>query len=348
MTTTPADTAPARTWGEPMFVGLALGIVYVVWGSTYLAIRIMVEQMPPLMSAGIRFLTAGILVATVIAMRGGLRRLAVTHRELAGCALIGLLLPVLGQGMVTIGENGGAPSGITALLIAVVPLWVICYRVLSGERPAGRMLVAVAVGFGGVAVLITANGLGGSFPAWTSAVIVLAGLSWAFGSWLQPRLRLPRDPFVLVVYEMLVGGGLLTVAGLISGEKFDPSIYSARSWAAWAYLVLFGSVAAFSAYVWLLQSAAVSLVATYAYVNPLVAVLLGWLILSEPVTTPTLVGGAIVVGSVAVVIRSELAARQQTDASATKEKWMNRPEVASPDERVDARKRLLTKECSST
>jgi drug/metabolite transporter (DMT)-like permease len=300
-----------------MFVAVALGVIYVVWGSTYLAIRIMVEQMPPLISTGIRFLTAGIFVAAVLATRGGPRRLAVTSHELAGCALIGLLLPVLGQGLVTVGENGGAPSGITALLIAAVPLWVICYRALSGERPGGRTLAGVAAGFGGVVLLVAANGLGGSFPAWTMAVILLAGLSWAAGSWLQPRLRLPRDPFVVVVYEMLIGGAALTVLGHVSGEEFDPSTYSARSWAAWAYLVLFGSVVAFSAYVWLLQSAAVSLTATYAYVNPLVAVLLGWLILSEPVTTSTVAGGAIIVGSVAVVVRAELAPQRQADPPAT-------------------------------
>jgi drug/metabolite transporter (DMT)-like permease len=298
-----------------MFVAVALGVVYVVWGSTYLAIRIMVEQMPPLVSAGLRFLTAGILVAAVLATRGGPRRLAVTNRELAGCALIGLLLPVLGQGMVTIAENGGAPSGITALLIAAVPLWVVGYRVLSGERPAGRTLAGVAVGFGGVVLLVAANGLGGSFPAWTMALILLAGLSWAGGSWLQPRLRLPHDPFVVVVYEMLIGGGALTVLGFVSGEGFHPSTYSARSWAAWVYLVLFGSVVAFSAYVWLLQSAAVSLAATYAYVNPLVAVFLGWLILAEPVTTATLVGGAIVVGSVAAIVGAERANRKSTSRS---------------------------------
>ncbi|HEU5158988.1 MAG TPA: EamA family transporter [Streptosporangiaceae bacterium] len=307
MVTTTADAAPARAPAQsrPVMVGTALGIVYVVWGSTYLAIRIMVEEMPPLMGAGVRFLTAGLVVAGVLVARGGPRKMAVTGRELAGCVLIGVLLPVLGQGMVTIGEHGGAPSGITALLIAAVPLWVICYRVLSGERPAGRTVAGVLLGFGGVAVLITANGAGGSFPPWTIAVVLLAGMSWALGSWCQPRLRLPRDPFVIVVYEMLVGGGVLTFLGLAGGEGFDPSGYSARSWAAWAYLVVFGSVVAFSAYIWLLQAAAVSLAATYAYVNPMVAVLLGGLILAEPVTTPTIVGGAVVVVAVAVVVGAE-------------------------------------------
>jgi len=288
-----------------MLIGAALGIVYVVWGSTYLAIRIMVEEMPPLVGAGVRFLTAGLLVAGILVARGGPRRMVVTGRELAGCALIGVLLPVLGQGLVTVGENGGAPSGITALLIAAVPLWVICYRILSGERPARRTLAGVFLGFGGVAVLITANGVGSTFPPWTIAVGVLAGLSWAFGSWYQPRLRLPGDPFVIVAYEMLVGGGVLTVLGLASGEGFHPLDYSARSWVAWAYLVGFGSVVAFSAYVWLLQSAAVSLAATYAYVNPLVAVLLGRLILAEPVTMPTIVGGAVAVVAVAIAVSAQ-------------------------------------------
>jgi drug/metabolite transporter (DMT)-like permease len=307
-----AAATSAHVSGRPMLVGAALAIVYVVWGSTYLAIRMMVEEMPPLVGAGVRFLTAGLIVAGVLVARGGPRRMVVTGRELAGCALIGLLLPVLGQGSVTIGENGGAPSGITAVLIAAVPLWVICYRILSGERPARRTLAGVFLGFGGVAVLITANGVGGAFPPWTIAVVVLAGLSWAFGSWCQPRLPLPRDPFVVVVYEMLVGGGVLTVLGLASGEGFHPLDYSARSWVAWAYLVGFGSVVAFSAYVWLLQSAAVSLAATYAYVNPLVAVLLGRLILAEPVTMPTIVGGAVVVVAVAVVVSSERAPRTIT------------------------------------
>ncbi|MFC4591929.1 EamA family transporter [Sphaerisporangium corydalis] len=302
---TVTTVTPAKARSPLLLVGTALAIVYVVWGSTYLAIRIMVEEMPPLVSAGVRFLTAGVLVAGALVVRGGPGRLAVTRRELLGCARIGLLLVVMGQGLVTLAEYGGAPSGITALLIAAVPLWVICYRVLSGERPAGRTVAGVAMGFGGLVVVVAANGLGGAFPVWTMAVVLLAGLSWAFGSWYQPRIELPRDPFVVTVYEMLAGGGALTVIGLAGGERFDPLAYSAGAWAAWGYLVLFGSVLAFSAYIWLLQSAATSLAATYAYVNPLVAVCLGWLTLAEPVTVPTLAGGVVVVLAVAVVVRSE-------------------------------------------
>ncbi|WP_219465022.1 EamA family transporter [Nonomuraea rhizosphaerae] len=297
--------APTAARSSRLLVGAALAIVYVVWGSTYLAIRVMVEEMPPLVSSGVRFLTAGLLVGGALAMRGGLRRLAVTRGQLLGCARIALLLVVVGQGLVTVAEYGGAPSGITALLIAAVPLWVICYRVLSGERPAGRTVAGVAMGFGGLVVVVTANGLGGAFPLWTMALVLAAGLSWAFGSWYQPRIELPRDPFVVVVHEMIIGGGTLTVIGLAGGERFDPVAYSAASWAAWGCLVLFGSVLAFSAYIWLLQATATSLAATYAYVNPLVAVFLGNLLLAEPVTAPTLVGGGVVVLAVAVVVRSE-------------------------------------------
>ncbi|MPZ63939.1 MAG: EamA family transporter [Propionibacteriales bacterium] len=304
--TTAAPAAPdTRAPARPLFVGIALAIVYVVWGSTYLGIRIMVEDMPPFLSAGSRFLTAGLLLATVLAVRTGVRRLAVTGPELLGCGLIGLLLPVLGQGMVTFAESGGAPSGITALLIAVVPLWVILYRSLSGERPRGPTVIGVLAGFTGLAVLIVSNGMDGSFPLWTMGVVVFATVSWSFGSWFQPRLRLPGDPFVVAVYEMLIGGGLLMVLGLVSGEQVDLSAFSTRSWVAWVYLVIFGSGVAFSAYVWLLQSAPISLVATYAYVNPLVAVFLGWLVLAEPVTPPIILGGAVVVLAVAVVVSSE-------------------------------------------
>jgi drug/metabolite transporter (DMT)-like permease len=155
--------------------------------------------------------------------------------------------------------------------------------------------------------------------------VVFSAASWAFGSWLQPRLRMPRDPFVVSVYEMVIGGALMTVVGLVAGERFEPAAYSTRSWAAWTYLVVFGSVVAFSAYVWLLNSVSVSLVATYAYVNPLVAVFLGWLILSEAVTVPIMVGGAIVVAAVAIVVTTER--RRSPSSSAAPEE----PALASAE-----------------
>ena len=311
MTTTLHDepTASAKmaagASARPLLVGVALGIVYIVWGSTYLGIRIMVEDMPPLLAAGARFVVAGVILGAVLAARGGLSRLRVSRAELLSCGLIGLLLPVLGQGMVTVAENGGAPSGLTALLIAVVPLWVLLYRILGGDRPAWTTAVGAVLGFAGLAILIVSNGVSADFPFWTMGLVLFATLAWAFGSWLQPRLKLPRNPFVVAVYEMLIGGAVLTVMGFAGGEQLDVGAYSARSWIAWAYLVVFGSCVAFSAYIWLLQSVPVSLVATYAYVNPLVAVVLGWLVVSEAITVPTVIGGAVVIVAVAAVVRAE-------------------------------------------
>lgn len=314
-------------------IGIALGTVYLVWGSTYLGIGVMVEDMPPLVAAGTRFLAAGVLLGTILSLRGGWRRLRIGRAELWSCALLGLLLPVLGQGMVTVAESGGAPSGLTALLIAAVPLWVLLCRRLSGERPTRAAVTGAAVGFVGLAVLLASNGLIGEFPFWTILLVVFASVAWAFGSWYQSRLRLPRDAFVTAVYEMLIGGALLTAAGLFSGERIEPATYAADSWIAWAYLVVFGSVIAFSAYVWLLHSAPVSLVATYAYVNPLVAVFLGWLVLRESVTVPIVVGGAVVLLAVATVVKAERPGRPAAEPPMTepleRQDDINRDEVCN-------------------
>jgi drug/metabolite transporter (DMT)-like permease len=300
MTRGTATRARSATW----MIALALGIVYVVWGSTYLAIRIMVQDMPPLVSAGARYLAATGIMALLLALRHGWRRLAVTPAQFAGCAFLGVLLPAGGNGLVTVAEHAGAPSGMSALLIAAVPLWVVCYRFAAGDRPSRRTLSGVLLGFGGLAYLIASVGFGGQVDVFACLIVVVASLCWSFGSWSQARLTLPADPFVTTTYEMLTGGAVMFVGGLASGEGI-PLHSSAGSWLAWGYLVTFGSVIAFSAYVWVLSKAPISLVATYAYVNPVVAVFLGWLILSEPLTWPILTGGAVVVGAVAIVVGSE-------------------------------------------
>jgi len=309
MTIATATRERSTTW----MVALALGIVYVVWGSTYLAIRIMVEDMPPLVSAGARYLAAASIMALLLGLRYGVRygpryawrRLAVTPREFAGCALLGILLPAGGNGLVTVAEHKGAPSGIAALLVAAVPLWVVCYRYAAGDRPSRRTLSGVLLGFAGLAYLIGSTGFGGQVKVTACLIIVVATLCWSFGSWFQARLALPADPFVTTTYEMLTGGAVLLGGGLVSGERISLHSYTGSSWLAWGYLVTFGTVVAFSAYVWVLANARISLVATYAYVNPVVAVFLGWVVLSEPLTWPILIGGAVVVSAVAIVVGSE-------------------------------------------
>lgn len=281
-----------------------MGIVYVVWGSTYFGIRIVVEQADPLASMGQRYAVAGLALAGLLALRGGWRRLRVTRRQLAGTALLGLLLPLLGNGMVAVAESRGATSGFTALLIALAPLAIVVFRTVTHDPPRGRTLVGVLAGFGGLAVLVALGREADAIPLGPALLALFASTCWAFGSWVQPRLWLPSDPFVIAVYEMLAGGLMLLGVAALAGERitFD---YSARTWWAWGYLVLIGTVVAFSAYVWLVAHVPISLVATYAYVNPIVAVFLGWAFLDEHVGWITLVGGGIVVASVALVISSE-------------------------------------------
>ncbi len=290
-------------------VGLVLGallIVYLVWGSTYLAIRVTVREMPPLVGMGTRYAVAAVLLGTALALRGGLRRLRTTRRELLGCAFLGLMLPVLGNGVVAVAEYRGATSGVAALLVAVTPLMIIVFRALARDMPRPLTLLGVLLGLVGVGYLILA-GRGGpdAVPVGATLLVAMAATCWAFGSWIQAYLTLPADAFVMTVHEMWTGGLVLTLSGLLVGERVDPLALSGQTWFAWAYLVVFGSAVAFTAYVWLLAHAPISLVSTYAYVNPVVAVILGTLILDEAITHAVLIGGGAIVVAVAVVISVE-------------------------------------------
>ncbi|MFL6108877.1 MAG: EamA family transporter [Marmoricola sp.] len=308
MTTTREPLPTARPAAAAGLVAIALVVVYLVWGSTYLAIRVMVKEAPPLTSSGARYVVAAALLGLLLASRGGLARLRVTRKELVGCALVGLFLPVLGNGLVSVGEDHGAPSGVTALLIALAPLMIAVFRFSSGDRPRPTSVLGVLLGLVGLGYLVIAGRSGTAdehVPVGAALIILVASTFWAFGSWVQPRLTLPKDAFVMTVHEMWTGGVILLVAGLLRGERPHPLDYSAHIWLAWGYLVVFGSMLAFTAYVWLLGNAPISLVATYAYVNPVVAVVLGALILDEPITPAILVGGAVIVVAVAIVISVE-------------------------------------------
>ena len=313
MTTTQGAERPTATAKVAPAFGLvlmALVIVYVVWGSTYLAIRIVVEEAPPLTSMGLRYSTAALILGAILMLRGGLRRLRINRRQAVGAAFLGLMLPLLGNGMVSVAEDRGATSGITALLIAIAPLIIVLFRIAEGDRPKPLTLVGVFLGFVGLAVLVLL-GRGGDegFGIGPALIVLFASSCWALGSYVQPRLWLPEDIFVVAVYEMLFGGLMLVTLGQVVGEDFTAS-YGARTWTALGYLVVFGSVVAFTSYVWLIANAPISFVATYAYVNPIVAVLLGWWILDEHVTAPVLVGGGVVVLAVALVITAERPSRR--------------------------------------
>ncbi|MET9323767.1 EamA family transporter [Streptomyces sp. NPDC003038] len=298
----PTATAPHKVTGA---VWTALVLVYVVWGSTYLGIRVVVETMPPFLSAGVRFIAAGLLLAGIVAWRYGPAALKATRAQLGSAVLVGLLLVLGGNGLVVLAETS-VPSGLAALLVAAVPMWVVVLRASTGDRPPPRTLGGVLVGLVGLAVL-TSPGISGAVRLSGVLLVVAASVLWSLGSFSASKLTLPGNPFTGSAYQMLAGGVGGIVVGLLRGEHrgLDPAAFSTASWLALAYLVLFGSLVGFTAYAWLLQAAPLSLVSTYAYVNPVVAVALGWLILDEALTWPILLGGAIVVAAVGVIVSTE-------------------------------------------
>ena len=287
----------------PRQIWVALVVVYFVWGSTYFAIKIAVETMPPLLTAGTRFLAAGTILALVLALRGS--SLRVTLRELFSSAVVGLLLLTLGVGVVHVAETR-IDSSVAAMIAGTVPLQVILMRLVAGENPARATRLSTLAGLVGLGLVI-APGLGAGSIAVGLAVMIGASMSWSIGSFFSPRLSLPRDPFVASAYEMLAGGLLLTAVALVAGEwrDLDNGALAADSIAAWVYLVVAGSIVGFTAYAWLLRAAPISLVVTHQFVNPLVAIALGMLFLGERPTPLTLVGAALVVAAVYVSVRAE-------------------------------------------
>ncbi len=285
-------------------VWTALSIVYVVWGSTYLGIAVLIESMPPLLAMGGRFLAAGLLMAGYLVIRRGFGVLRIERRQLAATALVAFLLLGMGLGGVTLAE-ARIPSGLAAMLVAATPLWVVILRRVSGEYPSSATIAGVLVGFAGLAILVLPGGWTGGAQLVAIGIVMVGTFCWALGTFLSSRLPLPGDALVLTCYEMLCGFVILTILGIVHGEHIDPSAYTARSIGAWFYLVLIGSLVGFTAFVWVIGHAPISLASTYAYVNPVVAVFLGVLILSEPLTHWTVLGGAVVVAGVALVVRGE-------------------------------------------
>jgi drug/metabolite transporter (DMT)-like permease len=273
----------------------ALWAVYIIWGSTYLFIAIAIETIPPLSAVSTRFIAAGLILAVIVIRRGGTMR--VSPRELAACVLIGCLLP--GANAVLFFAERDVPTGLASLLIASVPLLVVLIRLWGRERLRGPTLAGVAVGFAGVAVLLNPSG-----GATTEGVLLcmLSALMWSVGSVATARLPMPRDAFAATAWEMLAGGLVMLPWGIADAGDLSPSLGSAL---AWVYLVTIGSVVGYTAYTWLLAHAPLSTVSTYAYVNPIVAILLGVLFRDEHITWQILVGAAVVVAAVAVVVRQE-------------------------------------------
>jgi drug/metabolite transporter (DMT)-like permease len=288
-------------------IWLGLLILYFVWGSTYLGIAIAIETIPPFLMAASRFLVAGLVLLGWSVARGGREFSFPSVREWRDSALVGALLLGGGMGMVAFGEQT-VPSGITALFIAMMPVWVaVLGRIFLRERLPRLAVTGIVLGFAGVAILIGPSAFGGAgaLEPLGLAAILISPIAWSGGSlFASHRAVLPRHPLVATGAQMVTGGLVLVAMSLASGELrgFRIEAVSTDSWLATAYLTVIGSLLAFTAYGWLLRVAPLPLIATYAYVNPVVAVILGALILSEPIEPRTLVAGAVIVGAVALIV----------------------------------------------
>jgi drug/metabolite transporter (DMT)-like permease len=293
----------ARTRGTRLSpraqTALALGIVYLAWGGTYPAIRVLVRDVPPLLGTGLRFVVAGALLAAFVAARQGLRA---TRREVVNAGLIGSV--ILGDiGVLALAERH-VPAGLAALLIASVPLWVALLRVADRQRPAPIALGAVAAGFAGVAILVVPQGGASGPPVGWLIVLVAAALVEATGQFGAQRIVLP-EAWTNTVVQLLGGGVVLALLGIAAGELGDVHA-EALTWesaGAFAYLVVPGSLLAYGAFVWLLANVRIATVSTYAYVNPVVAVVAGWAILGEDVSATMAAGAALILVAVALVVR---------------------------------------------
>ena len=285
---------------DAALVGAGLLVIYVVWGSVYVAIRYVVADVPSLLSIGLRYVVAGLLLAAYVAARRGPAALRLDRRTALGCLLLAVLLQVLTNGTTTWAEGAGVQAGPAALLTALAPIAIVLLRLGTGDRPRAVTWVGVVVGFAGLAVLILGGRAVPGFPLWPSLFIAASASCWALGSFLQPRLRLPEHTFVTAAYQLLTGGVMLTLAGLATGERTDFG-FPAATWWVLAFLTA-SSIVSYTVYVWLLHHAPISLVSTHAYVNPVVAVLLGWAWLGEPITWPVVVGGGVVLVAVGLVM----------------------------------------------
>ena len=303
-------TPPDRRRPSAAAVIVALLTVYVVWGSTYLAIAVMIETLPQLLAAGARFGTAGLLMLAAVAamarLRGGGHRVErPTRVHWRSAFIIGTLLLLCGNGGVVLAELR-IPSGVAAVLIATVPIWMAVFDAIQTRRPPSLLVVGgLVAGIVGVAVLLVpVEGIESLDPVGVALVVVLGAIAWSFGSIYARRAPLPRSGLLATGMEMVAGGLALIVGGLLLGElgSVDVASFSTRSLLAFAYLVVFGSILAFTAYTWLLAHVSVSVAGTYAYVNPIVAVALGAILLSEPITPRTVIASVLIIGAVVAMV----------------------------------------------
>ncbi|MFL5403106.1 MAG: EamA family transporter [Gemmatimonadales bacterium] len=282
-------------------VPLAFLAVYLCWGMTYLAMRIAVRDIPPHLMSGARFLVAGMVLYLWTRSRGDP---APRAKEWGAAAMVGAFLLLGGNATVAWAEQQ-VPSGLAAVLIAVAPIWMVVFEwARGGPRPRKRVVAGLLLGLIGVALLVVPNHDSSTQVSVVGAVmLVLASASWAWGSVVSKSAPLPRSPFLATSVEMLAGGAIILLVAILAGQlnHFQPAKVSADAVLAWLFLVIFGSLVGFTAYIWLLGVTSIAKAGTYAYVNPIVAVFLGWAILGETITARTLVAALVILVGVALV-----------------------------------------------
>ena len=282
----------------PLRILLSFAAIYVIWGSTYLAIRIGVETLPPFLLAGARFCVAGGLLYGAMRLSGAPRPSWTMWKS---AALIGTLMMFGGNGLVTWAQQQ-VPSGLAALLVATVPIFMVMLDVgaFGGPRPGRLVVLGLVTGSAGLIFLIGPSE--GAIAPLGAVVLLIAALSWALGSLLNRSATLPESPWMAAAMEMIAGGLLMVIIASVTGEwsKLDPATVSTRSILAFLYLTVFGSIVALSAYVYLLRETSAAAVSTYAFVNPVIALALGWWT-GEVVSTGTLAGAAMIIGSVMLI-----------------------------------------------
>lgn len=284
-------------------IALAFVAIYTIWGTTYLGIRIAVETIPPFLLSSVRFLFSGTIILIILRLRGVPMPKRIHWRS---AVVIGALLLVGGNGLVTWSEQQVA-SSTAALVVATMPLWMVLFDWLffKGKRPRKQVALGLILGLIGIVLLVGPGQIRGtaSFSLTALLILLLAPILWSLGSLYSRGADLPQNIFMATATEMLAGGALLLLAGLLTGEgsRLNLAEFSSRSLLAMLYLTIFGSLVAFTAYIWLLKHVAAAKVSTYTYVNPLIAVVLGWLILSEAITVTTIAAAIIIVLAVILI-----------------------------------------------
>ncbi len=321
----PATTAAssAATHRSPLLAALAFGIVYIVWGSTYLAIRFAVETVPPFVMAAGRHLLAGLILYAIVRARGTPRPTWVHWRS---ALLIGGMLLTVANGSVVWAETGGrVPSGLTALIVATVAFWMALLDWLrsGGRAPSLQTVIGLVIGFGGVALLVSPGELASGRPVdpWGAAALMLCAFSWAAGSVYAQRAPLPKSMLQATAMEMMAGGALLLIVATVTREwpAVNLGAVSVKSAVSLGYLIVFGSLIAFTAYIYLLRVATPAQVSTYAFVNPAVALALGWAFAGEALTPRTLLAAGLIILAVVVTLWSRSRGAQPRGVAAVVE-----------------------------